>query len=182
MTEMLHSWALAPTAVGTCCLVVDRRRARAPELAASVLMLLAMLDSSQQTPLIAPVSWAALLLIAAMALAALRRVRSAPDDRAIRSDSSRAMSSGSSRAMPLHTTLGLILMAVLLLGMPRSGGGHGHVHGLSPGILIAGLAVACAVYVVASAVAAVSAKDWRDRAQFAAMGASALLMSIGAFV
>ena len=175
MPELLHGWALATAAIGTCCLAADRRRARAPELAASVLMLLAMLDASRPAPLLAPVIWAAMLLIAAMALAAVRRSRSDAADRIMRSRGA--------RAMHLHTTLGLVLMAALLLGMPHSGVDGGHAHGgVSAGALLAGLAVVSGGYALVSAIAAAGTRPWRDRAQFGAMGLSILLMSSASIV
>lgn len=172
MPELLHAWALAPAAIGTCCLAADRGRARVPELAASVLMLLGMLDASRPGPLLAPVAWAALFLVAAMTLAALRRPRSKAGRRTVQDRSA--------RVMQLHTTLGLVLMAVLLLGMPHSGAGA-HAHGgMSPTALTASTAIAAGAYVVTSAVTAARSRAWQDRAQLSAMGVATLLMAVAA--
>lgn len=111
MGEILHLGALAPAAIGACCIAADRRRARAPELAASVLMLVAMLDVVLGG-VMAPIVWAALLIVAAMGLAALR-------GRAVRSRAGRAPRAAvvPSTVMTVHATVGLVVMAALVLAM-----------------------------------------------------------------
>ncbi|WP_460773468.1 hypothetical protein [Microbacterium sp. GXF7504] len=164
MTEILHLWALAPAAVGACCLAADRRRVRMPELAASTVMLLAMLDMATMR-LVAPVFGAAALLTTAMALAAVRSARRR--GRAHRAD-----------AMTLHTGLGIVVMAVLLL-VPHAGtaaSGGGHAHGGDPAALTASVALAALVYAGWSGVAAIRRHPPLDRVQYAAMGASVLAM------
>lgn len=170
MNELLHAWALAPAALGTCCLAADRRRVRAPELAASVLMLLAMLDATRAQPAVPAVVWAAILLVAAMAVAAVRRRRGA-----MRMDAGAMPSTG----MTLHTTLGLVVMAVLVAMMTPHSGGVAH-HGPSLGAFIVGAGIAAAAYAAASVVAAARAPRGRplDRMQYAAMGISALFMAL----
>lgn len=167
MPEALHAWALAPTALGTCCLIAARRRVRVSEIAASVLMLLAMLDTALPGQVLAPVFWAVLLIVGAIGIAAVRRVRS------------RAAASSvpaHSRADPaLHTTLGLVVMAALLLGMPGHGATGGHAHtGMGPTVLI----IAAVAYIAASVVSAVRSPRWWDRTQFGSMGLSTLLMTL----
>ncbi len=167
MTEILHAWALAPAAIGTCCLAADRRRVRVPELAASVVMMIAMLDAAFWR-VVPVVIWAGTLLVAAMALAAVRSSRRA----------SVVAHSPSAGGMTLHSTLGLVVMAALLMGMGHGGSTSVHSHGLSAGAL-GGLLLAGAIaYAGASVVAAWRTSGWQDRGQYAAMGASALLMGV----
>lgn len=174
MTELLHVWALAPAAIGTCCLAADRRRVRAPELSVSVLMLVAMADAAYSS-VIAPIYWAILLLAAAMALAALRGARRR-GERAPHGD----------RAMTLHSAFGLIVMAALLVAM--TGGGptmmsaSEHSHGASGSLLSFAIIVAVALYAAASGVAAVRSARWLDRAQYAGMGASAVAMAFASLL
>ncbi|HWI31214.1 MAG TPA: hypothetical protein VNT50_06970 [Microbacterium sp.] len=170
MTEALHTWALAPAALGACCLAADRRRARVPELAASVLMLLAMLDSSRTHPAVPAVLWAEILLIAAMAVAAVRGRRAATH-----ADADAMPSTG----MTLHTNLGLVVMAVLVALMSPHSDGIAH-HGPSLGAFVLGAAIASAAYGAASVVAAARTARTRrlDRVQYAAMGISALGMAL----
>ncbi|MGA1827713.1 hypothetical protein [Microbacterium sp.] len=167
MTEILHAWALAPAAIGTCCLAADRRRVRAPELAASLLMLLAMLDSALGR-MVAPVLWAALLLLGAMGLAAAGRRR--------------GRASGVGNAMTLHSAIGMIAMAGLLLPMAHQAGGTtastAHAHGMSSATLIVALLAGSAVYAAGSVAAALRAHSWLDRAQYMAMGTSTLVMGV----
>ncbi|MDQ1128850.1 hypothetical protein [Microbacterium sp. SORGH_AS_0888] len=164
MTEILHAWALAPAAAGACCLAADRRRVRAPELAASALMLLAMADAAL-TGLVAAVYWAGMLLLAAMTLAALRRDRRGLERHP------------GERTMTLHTTTGLVTTAALMLVGGHHPGAGGHVHGVSVATLAAAVLAACAGYAVWSAVSALRTRATLERAQYAAMGASILLMA-----
>ncbi len=167
MAEILHAWALAPAAVGTCCLAAEGRRARMPELAASVLMLLAMMDAARPASLVAPVFWTALLLAAALALAALRGPR-------------RAGSAGptSTQSEPtVHTAVGLVVMGALLVGMGHadaSAGAHEHGGPALAGVLLVG----GTAYALAAAVAALRAHGLLGRAQHLGMAASTALMSL----
>lgn len=170
MSEILHAWALAPAAAGACCLAADRRRVRVPELAASVLMLVAMLDAAV-AGLLPPVYWAGMLLLAAMALAALRRFRRP------------ATGHDGDGQMALHTAVGLVTMAAVTLVA-----GHGaapaaaaaHVHGPTGAGVLAVVLAACAGFAAWSAAGTVRAPAPLDRAQYAAMGASVLLMAAAA--
>jgi hypothetical protein len=164
VSEILHAWALAPATIGTCCLAADRRRVRAPALAASVLMLLAMLDSALGR-VVAPVFWAAILLAGAMGLAAAQRQRG------------RRPRVGA--GMTLHTAVGMVAMGALLLAMGHgSAAGSAHEHGMSSATLLSVLLVGAMVSAGASFVAALRGHGRLDRAQFAAMGASTLVMAM----
>jgi len=169
MPEILHAWALAPAAIGTCCLAADRGRVRVPELLASILMLVAMLDAAL-THAVPAVVWATVLIGSAIALAALRsprrrRARRAPAD----------------IGMLVHTTVGMVAMAALQLSMlhAETATGGGHVHGVGRGLLDGLLIGGSIAYAVFSAVLAARAHTRLDRAQDVAMGASVCLMAAG---
>ncbi len=172
MSDILHAWALAPAAIGTCCLAAERRRVRVPEIVASLLMLAAMIDASRPAPLVAPVYWAALMIVAGMVLAMLRRARghgALPIDRP----------TATARVMTLHTGIGMITMGALLLTMGRvDAGASGHTHGMSAGALSAVLLAGVAAFAVGSLVAAARAHGLLDRVQFVAMGASTSVMGL----
>lgn len=161
MSEILHLWAVAPAAIGTCCLAADRARVRPPEVIASVLMLAAMLDAGL-FGLLAPVYWTALLLGAALALAMWRSPRSRRRTRV-------------PAAMTMHTTLGLIAMA----GLPLAMGGHGTAAGHAHGIALGPLLLVGALGYAALSVALMGRMRARlDRAQLGAMGLSVVLMAV----
>ncbi len=161
MSEILHAWAVAPAAVGACCLAADRARVRPPEVVASVLMLLAMLDAAA-FGVIAPVYWTALLLVAAVALAVWRRPRQRRMPR-------------TPTLMTLHTTVGMVVMGALHLGM----GGHtaAHSHGPALGPV---LGAAVLGYAALSVAAGRRMRARLDRAQIGAMAASVILMGVAA--
>ncbi|MEZ3155601.1 hypothetical protein AB1K56_01620 [Microbacterium sp. BWR-S6Y] len=161
MSEILHAWAVAPAAVGACCLAADRARVRPPEVAASVLMLLAMVDAAV-FGVVAPVYWTAVLLVAALALTVWRRPRQrrAPRVPAL---------------MTLHTTLGMVVMAALQIGMGAHGTSTGHAHGVS---LTPFLLAGAVGYAGLSVVAASRMPTRLDRAQIVAMAASVVLMAV----
>ena len=161
MSETLHLWAVAPAAIGTCCLAADRARVRPPEVMASVLMLLAMLDAGLWG-LIAPVYWTALLLSAALGLAFLRRPRQRRAPRV-------------PLAMTLHTALGLVAMAALQLAMGTHSPSSGHAHGVALAPL---LTVGVVGYVAASLAVMHRMPARLDRAQITAMAASVVLMGV----
>jgi len=163
MSEILHAWAVAPAAIGACCLAADRARVRPPEVAASVLMLLAMLDAAV-FGVVAPVYWTAVLLAAAVALAAWRRPR---QRRAPRVPAS----------MTLHTTLGMVVMAGLQVAM----GGHAPAHGHGHGVALAPVVIAAAAGYVLLSLALLRRMTTRlDRVQIGAMAASVALMAVAA--
>ena len=159
--ETLHLWAVAPAAIGTCCLAADRARVRPPEVVASVLMLLAMLDAGL-FGLVAPVYWTALLTTAALALAAWRRPR-------------QRRTPPVPTPMTLHTTLGLVIMAALQLAMGAHGSPTGHTHGVT---LVPVLVVAVVGYAGLSVLTMHRMPARLDRAQIGAMTASLVLMAV----
>ncbi|MFT4212993.1 MAG: hypothetical protein QM626_14100 [Microbacterium sp.] len=174
MAEILHVWALAPAAIGTCCLAADGRRARArvPELVASALMLLAMVDAAGPG-WVAPVYSAALLLLAAMALAALRGARRGRHRRRTRAE----------LAMTVHAAVGLVVMAALMLGMGHASGVSGaHVHGPSAATVTVLFLAGGAAYALWSTWEAVRAHSALGRLQFGAMGATTLAMALAGVI
>jgi len=165
--DALHLWAIAPAAVGTCCIVADRGRPRAPELLVSLMMVVAMLDVALLR-VVAPVGWAVALVAAALVHSAVRgRRRSAePLD-----------------LMAVMTALGLVVMAVQVLAMAAGhsapvAADHGH-RGMP---LVALVAATGAAYAVTSVVLAVRHPGALVRVQFAGMGVSTALMAAAALV
>ncbi|MFT4305306.1 MAG: hypothetical protein QM604_00280 [Microbacterium sp.] len=174
MAEILHLWALAPAAVGTCCLAADGRRTRGriPELAASALMLLAMADAAGPG-WIAPVYSAGLLLAAAMTLVALRGARREGHRRRDRAE----------LAMTAHAAVGLIVMAALLLGMDHAAeASGGHAHGPSAAAVAALFVAGAAAYALWSGWEAARAHSPLGRLQFGAMGAATLAMGLAGVI
>lgn len=161
MSEILHAAAVAPAALGACCLAADRARVRPPEVAASVLMLVAMVDAAA-FGVVAPVYWTAILLAAAVGLAVWRRPRQRRTPRV-------------PALMTVHTALGMALMAGVQLGM----GGHTTAHTHGPALAPV-LAVAVAGYVALSVAAGRRMPARLDRAQIGAMAASVVLMAAAA--
>jgi len=161
MSETFHLWAVAPAAIGTCCLAADRAQVRPPEVMASVLMLLAMLDAGLSR-LIAPVWWTAMLLASAVTLAVWRRPRQrrAPRVPAL---------------MTLHTTLGMVVMAALQIGMSTHGVSAGHSHGVNLVLFLLAVAVG---YAGLSVVAMKRMPARLDRAQIATMATSVGFMVV----
>lgn len=179
MGEVLHFGALAPAAIGACCIAADRRRARGPELAASVLMLVAMLDVVVGG-VVAPVVWAAVLIVAAIALAALRgRVARG------RASRGRDVVLVPSPVMTVHTTLGLVVMAALVLAMipdASSFAPSGHHDSGASFTLVAAASALCFGLVTVIAARGHRAGSARpsalDRGQLLAMGVSTAAMGV----
>ncbi|MCO7204128.1 hypothetical protein NH287_11580 [Microbacterium sp. CnD16-F] len=162
--EALHLWAIAPAAVGTCCVAADRGRSRAPELLVSLLMVAAMVDVAL-LGFIAPVGWAVALVVAALVHSAVRGRRSG--------------AAGLDR-MAVMSALGLIVMAVQVVAMAAGHAVPAHGHG---GMPLAALVAATAVaYALAAAMLAVRHPGILSRLQFAGMGAATLLMAAAALV
>jgi hypothetical protein len=135
-------------------------------------MLLAMLDASV-TRAVSPVYWAALLLVGAMAVALWRSPRRRRG---------RVMPRTGDDRMTLHTTLGMVAMAALQVGMHGAAvtvaaGTHSH-HG-GGGLLQAALLAGAIAYAAFTVLLVRRAHGLLDRAQFVAMGASVALMAIG---
>lgn len=188
-----HVLALAPAAIGLCCLAADRRRARIAELGAAVLMMVAMLDAAI-TAIVPVVFWVALLVAGAMVLAAVRgRARAgvvaaagaAPSGASTMGGSTMGGSTmggstigGGGVAMAVHSASGMVVMAALLLAMAGGAAATGgHHHGGTPSVAWAATGVA-AVYVVASVVLAARTRGMLLRTQYAAMAASVGLMAV----
>lgn len=174
-----HVLALAPAAIGLCCLAADRRRARVAELGAGLLMLLAMLDAAV-TSLVPVVWWVVALVAGAMALAAVYGRSRGPVAAGVtpgaRTGSGTPMTSGA--GMTVHAASGMVVMAALLLSMAGAGGaGVGAHHHGGPTLAAAGLVLGGA-YLVASVALGVRSSAPLARAQYLAMGASVALMSL----
>lgn len=162
MTEVLHAGALGASALGACCLALDRERPRVREALLSLVMLAAMIDVAGGFRVVPVVWWSAATLALALALAIRRRGGTVSRPRL--------------RAR-VHSALGGVLMAALMLAMGGVHGGSGH-HAGSPAVFAMVLVVAAVVYAVASV-------PWHGRVsvvgrvQYACMGASVLLLALG---
>lgn len=174
MTDLFHAWAIAPATIGACCVAADRGRTRWPDVAASVLMLIAMLDAVL-THLVSPVYWAAAVLAAAMALAAWHRPRGASN------------ASGRARSpvgMTLHTTTGMVAMAAFQLAMthdPTLGAATAsHAHGGTASLLAAMLLAGTLAHLALSGALLSRVHGRLDRVQLLSMGVSVGLMGIAA--
>jgi hypothetical protein len=181
MGEILHAGALIATALSTCC-VAASRRPRVRDLALALLMLAAMVDLVAGAHLVAPIWWAAALLIVSLGVVVGPRVRAG--DGALRS----------ARAMD---ALGGVLMAALLVLMSPGGeaaasgapsasaavtahaahGGSGPVALL---VVLGALAFGAAAIVMGAAMRMPAPGVWRHRVRRAApisMGLSVALMA-----
>ena len=183
----LHLVSLAPAAVGLCCLAADRRRARALELSAAVIMMAAMADTAIGQ-VVSPVWWCAVLLLTAIVLGAVRgRARgsvgmpmAAAPGRAVTAVAGAGGGFGGA-AMAAHAASGLVVMAALLLAMTGTGGAGapaGHHHGTGVVGLGVVAAVLAAAYVAGSIAVAMRSPSRLDRAQYGAMAASVALMAL----
>jgi hypothetical protein len=134
-------------------------------------MMVAMLDSALGS-LVAPVFWAALLLAGAMALAVLRRRRPCTAGESVPPRLGRP-----GTAMTVHTGIGMVAMAALLLAMGRvDAATTAHVHGVTGAGLAVALIGGTIAYAAGSLFAAVRAQGVLHRMQYAAMGVSTLVM------
>lgn len=166
MGELLHAGALATTALGACCVAVDRRRRRAPELVAAAVMLAAMIDVVAGVGILPGVWWAAVIGVVALVGAASIRRRADPSGE---------------RTMRAVDAVGAILMGALMLLMSAPAGpaigGHHVAAGSAPA---ASVVLAAAVYAAVAVGLSVrmAASRWIARLPPAAMGASVLLLAI----
>lgn len=183
----LHLLSLVPAAFGLCCLAADRRRARALEFVAAVIMMAAMADTAFGR-LVPPVWWSAVLLATALILAVLRGRARSPRAMPLPGGGAQGPGSltGSAAAamMGVHTGSGLIVMATLLLAMVGNGAAvaGGHHHGSSiAGLPAVGVTLTFA-YVIGSVVVAIRARSGLDRAQYVAMASSAAVMALAVVV
>ena len=182
MSEFLHLAALAPAGVAACCVVsdrpADRRRGRFVEIAVALLMLGAMIDVSRPAPMFAPVLWAALLLLGAIALGAtLRRRRIGA-----RGDSAFPVLAHG----PIHGALGCVVMAALVLVMvgpaaTATATATPSHHGASASVLTVVIGAGVLAY-GAYSVLALRHGPPLQRVQFAAMGLSTLGMAAAVLV
>ncbi|KJL29383.1 hypothetical protein [Microbacterium oxydans] len=168
MTDVLHLGTLLLAAVGVCALAGSPSRSAAPELLAALLMLFGMADTMTLS-LLPPVVWFALMLVAALALAAVRRASTT--------------SSAPSGPAPLsaHLALGLVATGVLVLLMPTMGptplvaaGSHAHAAAAALPQLLS--AAVCAGTVVLAVIALRARPSWSHRLHHIAMAASTVAM------
>ena len=182
MSELLHVGALIPAVLGTGALVRDRRLRRAPEVVASILMLVGMADA-MLWHVVAPVYWSAALVVVALGLVVGRR-----RGVVVRGRSTAARRVGAHIALTTHVALGLVVMAALLVltgeGAPTApaSDSHGHAGGGGvDGIRLMTLAL-CAGYVLITAWCSRSAQHrsggrlhyWMMALSAVAMGAMTL--------
>ncbi|SDZ42062.1 hypothetical protein [Herbiconiux ginsengi] len=160
MAEVLHLGALGAAGLGACCVALDGARPRVREVLLALTMVAAMLDVVSGLRLVPVLVWSALTVALALALAVRRR------------RSSEAPGVG---RMRLHSSLGAIVMAGLMLVM---GGGraaaHGH-HGSTAPLLLGTLVIA-AVVLAAAALPELRRGHILERVQYAAMSASLLML------
>ncbi|MGM1017428.1 MAG: hypothetical protein ACQEW8_07820 [Actinomycetota bacterium] len=172
MNTILHVLALAPAALGAGVLCATRRGTGAPERAAAVLMVGAMTDA-MTVSLVSPVVWFAVLILAAVVLAAVRR---AP----LPATGGPATRTG----LSTHLALGLVVTATLIVLMPSgsvvaelSSTSPSHAHGGDAGLLT----FVCATLVIGTAAAAATAvradRSWRHRLHHVAMSGSTIAMA-----
>lgn len=165
--------SVLPATVGACCAAGAYRPLpdRVLGTAAGALAAFSMTDTMLGLHLLPGFAWSALLVLAALVMAVRLRVTAARPTAA--KDARPVPLHITERASTLHSSLGAVVMAALVLGGHTSNGPHGH--GISGGTLI--LAGAC-FFIAFSAFVAV--RIWRhDRLKFAeivAMAASTLMM------
>lgn len=166
MHQGLHLVAIAFTAIATCIHLRERRAADPLRTVTAALMLVAMVDAVY-IRLLAPVLWTTILLVAALALAAVRSPRRLRTAVAVRCDAT-------------HDALGLVALAALLTLMPVAAGtdAHDHTgHGVSPALLTTVVLAVAASHGVASLIACARDKRALERVQYVLMGGATLLMA-----
>lgn len=162
MSELLHVGALLPAVVGTGALVRRDARPPAPEVVASILMLVAMADA-MLWHVITPVYWSAALIVAALALVVRRRRGALSRDR------SNAGGGAADVALTVHAALGLVVTSGLLMASAvdtsAAASAGGHCHSCASGGVDAIQAMAlvlCAGYVLVTAWCARSTQSGPD--------------------
>lgn len=157
MIEVLHVGSLVPAAVGTCCVIGDRRARSAVTWVPALVMLAAMLDVALGTAIVHPVVWTAVLVTLSLWPAVARRF---------------ARTAGTAD-MVVHRSLGLLIMAGLLMGHAQAAGHH--AMGAGPGIVVVagylGLTVWLAVHARARVLTLI---------EVVSMGSSVALMGLAA--
>ncbi len=169
LPETLHAAALAAMAMAAAVHPGVRDRSCRPDLLASIVMLTAMADALWLR--VMPTVYAmALLLAVAMASAAIRSVRV-----------SRGAMPRLGACESSHGPLGFVTTAVCLPSMHGVGAtANSAHHGLGAGAFTALVVFVCVGYGIASVLAAARASGRAGRAQYALMGAGAVLMACGA--
>lgn len=157
----MHELALAFAVASSCALAAHPRRGRLPELTASVLMLVAMIDAAAPGPLLSPIAWTAVLLGSALLLAIAGRTRR-----------------GSCAA---HSTAHTGVCSVIMAGLIVAGHGHtataatAHAHG-GQVPFEALVSIGVVAFVLASVYGVARSRRVLDRIQIGAMAVSTTLM------
>ena len=119
MVEALHLGALLPAAVGACCTVGGRRGI--VDLGSAIVMLAAMIDVATGAAVLHPLVWGAVLVaIGIVSAVRLRGAGALADETRIRGRAPTA-AERQHRLMVVHTSLGLLVMAALLVSMAAHG-------------------------------------------------------------
>jgi hypothetical protein len=122
MVEALHLGALLPAAVGACCTVGGRRGI--VDLVAAIVMLAAMIDAATGAALLHPLVWGAVLVAVGIVSAArLRGVGASSATAGTETPAAVATVTAERqhRLMLVHTSLGLLVMATMLVAMASHG-------------------------------------------------------------
>ncbi|MGG7509866.1 hypothetical protein [Plantibacter sp. YIM 135249] len=131
MVEALHLGALLPAAVGACCTVGGRRGI--VDLVAAIVMLAAMIDAATGAALLHPLVWGAVLVAVGIVSAARLRGVGASSATAATADIGADTETPAAvatvtvtaerqhRLMLVHTSLGLLVMATMLVAMASHG-------------------------------------------------------------
>lgn len=169
--DTLHLIAVGLAALAAGAHIGRQKRGSALGLAAAILMLVAMIDAAYLNR-VSIVVWTPLLLVAAIALAAVRSVRR----RGV------TMDGRDDVCVTTHDPLGLVAMAVLLpLMHAGSAPASDHAgHGVASGVLIAVVLSVVAAHVIGSLVASVRSLRTSSRLQYVAMGAATGFMAASA--
>lgn len=175
MSEMIAVAAVLPATVGVCCAAGAHRPLPDRLLGTAVggLGAVSMTDTMLGLHILPGFAWSALLVLAALLIAFRLRVTAARPT--VMKDARPSPVHVSARASALHSSLGAVAMAALVLGDHTSSGGHAHVISGSA-MILAGVSA----FVVFSVF--VAAQLWRhDRLKFAetvAMAMSTLMMML----
>ena len=166
MADVLHLGTLVLAAVGVCALAGSPSRSAAPELLAALLMLLGMADAMTLS-LLPPVAWFALMLVAALALAAVRRAS--------------ATARQGPAPLSTHLALGLVATGVLVLLMPTmaptplaAAGSHAHAATAALPQLLS--AAVCGGTIILTVIALRARPSWSHRVHHITMAASTVAM------
>ncbi|MGG7465982.1 hypothetical protein [Plantibacter sp. YIM 135347] len=194
MVEALHLGALLPAAVGACCTVGGRRGI--VDLVAAIVMLAAMIDAATGAALLHPLVWGAVLVAVGIVSAARLRgvgassATAATADIGAGTETPAAVATNTAerqhRLMLVHTSLGLLVMATMLVAM-ASHGSHA-VLGISSSVTHHGAAgadtfgviVAAAVASYTAFTACLTASAVRSRRVLPAVELTSMALSLAA--